>query len=116
MHRARKVTGRALANFESLLEPGACNADSPEQLLDQELSKKQLGHAVQSTLGQLNERYRTAITLRFLQDQPRELCAEHLGVKLGTFDVLLLRALRAFRKHWDALAHESPSAYEREAP
>ncbi len=116
MHRARKVTGRALANFESLLEPGACNADSPEQLLDQELSRKQLGQAVQSTLAQLNERYRTAIALRFLQDQPRELCAERLGVKLGTFDVLLLRALRAFRKHWDALAHERLSAYEREAP
>jgi RNA polymerase sigma-70 factor (ECF subfamily) len=106
MHRARKVTGRALASFESLLGPLHLAPASPEHLLDAELSRQKLGQAVQATLSQLNQRYREAIELRFLQDQPREMCAARLGVKIGTFDVLLLRALRAFRKRWEELATE----------
>ena len=104
MHRARKVTGRALCSFEALLEPLRSGPDSPEQLLDAAVSRRALGEAVQTTLGQINERYREAIALRFLEDHPREVCAERLGVKLGTFDVLILRALRAFRKRWELLA------------
>lgn len=104
MHRARKVTGRALSNLETLLEPLRPSPESPEQLLDAAVSRRALGEAVQTTLSQINERYREAISLRFLQDQPREVCAERLGVKLGTFDVLILRALRAFRKRWEELA------------
>jgi RNA polymerase sigma-70 factor (ECF subfamily) len=109
LHRARKASGRALANFEALLEPLRLGSDSPEHLLDQELSRQQLGQAVRHTLAQLNERYRVAITLRFLEDQPRSDCAQRLGVKIGTFDVLLLRALRAFRKHWEALPASYPT-------
>jgi RNA polymerase sigma-70 factor (ECF subfamily) len=101
MHRAKKVSGRVLANFESLLEPLYTPNASPEELLEREVSRHAIGEAVQATLGELNERYRRAIELRFLQDLSRETCAEQLGVKLGTFDVLLLRALRAFRKSWE---------------
>jgi len=101
MHRAKKVSGRVLANFESLLEPLCTPNASPEELFEHEVSRHALGEAVQATLGELNERYRRAIELRFLQDLSRETCAEQLGVKLGTFDVLLLRALRAFRKSWE---------------
>ena len=54
----------------------------------------------------INPRYRRAIELRFLEDKSREECAGAMEVKLGTFDVLLLRALRAFRKEWDALVGE----------
>jgi RNA polymerase sigma factor (sigma-70 family) len=104
MHRARKVTGRALCTFESLLEPLRSGPESPEQLLDAAASHRALGQAVQATLSQINERYREAIALRFLEDLPRETCAERMGVKLGTFDVLILRALRAFRKRWEELA------------
>lgn len=109
MHRARKITGRALANFEALLEPLARTPDSPEHLLEQETSRQRLGLAVQETLNQINARYREAIALRFLEDHSREVCASRLGVKIGTFDVLLLRALRAFRKRWEALYCERPS-------
>jgi RNA polymerase sigma factor (sigma-70 family) len=101
VHRARKVAGRALASFSALLEPLAVSPESPEQLLSDETSRQRLGNAVQATLGQINERYRQAIALRFLEDQPRDICASRLGVKVGTFDVLLLRALRAFRKRWE---------------
>jgi RNA polymerase sigma factor (sigma-70 family) len=116
MHRARKVTGRALANFQVLLEPLALAPDSPEQLLDEESSRRRLGSAVQATLAQINTRYREAIALRFLEDQPREVCAARLGVKVATFDVLLLRALRSFRKRWEELRAESPLGLDAEAP
>jgi RNA polymerase sigma factor (sigma-70 family) len=101
LHRARKVTGRALANFESLLEPLCTPPASPEDLLLGELTRQRLGQEVEATLSEINPRYRAAISLRFLQDQPREQCAEQLEVKLGTVDVVLLRALKAFRKRWE---------------
>jgi RNA polymerase sigma-70 factor, ECF subfamily len=115
MHRARKVTGRALASFEALLEPLALAPDSPEQLFEQESSRQRLGLAVQSTLSQINARYGQAIVLRFLEDQSREACAARLGVKVGTFDVLLLRALRAFRKRWEELHVDSSQIADAEA-
>ena len=52
-------------------------------------------------LARLNPRYRRALELRFFEERSRQECAAALEVKLGTFDVLLLRALRAFRKEWD---------------
>lgn len=116
MHRARKVTGRALANFEAMLGPLQLPAHTHEQMLDEERSRQQLGLAVHDTLSQINGRYREAIALRFLEDQPRELCASKLGVKLGTFDVLLLRALRAFRKRWEELRAARPLAADAEVP
>ena len=48
----------------------------------------------------INPRYRRALELRFFEERERAECAALLEVKLGTFDVLLLRALRAFRAEW----------------
>jgi RNA polymerase sigma-70 factor (ECF subfamily) len=55
---------------------------------------------IEDTMTLLQERYRTAIELRLVQELPREDCAKRLGVTIGTFDVLLFRAVRAFRKHF----------------
>lgn len=55
---------------------------------------------IDETMGQLAERYRTAIELRLVQELSREECAKRLGVTIGTFDVLLFRAVRAFRKQF----------------
>jgi len=55
---------------------------------------------IDDTMGQLQERYRTAIELRLIHELPREECARRLGVTIGTFDVLLFRAVRAFRKQF----------------
>jgi RNA polymerase sigma-70 factor (ECF subfamily) len=55
---------------------------------------------IDETMQQLQERYRTAIELRLIKELPREDCARRLGVTIGTFDVLLFRAVRAFRKHF----------------
>jgi RNA polymerase sigma-70 factor (ECF subfamily) len=65
---------------------------------------------IDDTMDQLQERYRTAIELRLVQELTREECAKRLGVTIGTFDVLLFRAVRAFRKHFGERAEtgESP--------
>lgn len=55
---------------------------------------------IDDTMGELADRYRLAIELRLIQELSREECAKRLGVTIGTFDVLLFRAVRAFRKHF----------------
>ena len=51
---------------------------------------------------------RRALELRFFEERARPECAEALGVKIGTFDVVLLRALRAFRREWTAAVGAAP--------
>jgi RNA polymerase sigma factor (sigma-70 family) len=53
---------------------------------------------VELSLSRLNERYAQALRLRLIEDRSREECAALLEVKVGTFDVLLHRACKAFRK------------------
>lgn len=53
---------------------------------------------IESVLSGLHPRYATVIRLRLCEDKPRAACAAALGVSVETFDVLLLRAVRAFRK------------------
>lgn len=55
-------------------------------------------HMVDLSLSRMNERYAQALRLRLIEDRDREECADILGVKVGTFDVLLHRACKAFKK------------------
>jgi len=59
---------------------------------------------IKAALSRLNPRYGEALRLRILEERSREHCASALGVSVATFDVVLLRALRAFRKSWQELA------------
>jgi RNA polymerase sigma-70 factor (ECF subfamily) len=54
-------------------------------------------------LDRIHPRYREAIRLRILEEKSREEAAAALGVSIGTFDVVLHRAMAAVRK---ALARE----------
>lgn len=101
MHRVKARTRRALASFEDLLAPLRPSAPRPEKELAAAQRHRLLGEHVASVLSAINPRYARAIRLRFLEERGREECAEAMEVKLGTFDVVLLRALRAFRKAWD---------------
>jgi RNA polymerase sigma-70 factor (ECF subfamily) len=103
MHRKRARLLRSLASFESLLAPLSASPTTDGTFEDREL-RELSALQVTRTLHVLNPRYRRALELRFFEEQPRERCAELLEVKLGTFDVLLLRALRAFRREWEQLA------------
>ena len=53
--------------------------------------------AIEAAFAQLNPRYAEALRLRLLQDLPRDVCAERLGVTVGNFDVIFFRASAAFR-------------------
>lgn len=76
----------------------------PEQQADAQLiaDQERAAHRarIDEAMGQLADRYRTAIELRLVQELTREECAKRLGVTVGTFDVLLFRAVRSFRKHF----------------
>lgn len=114
MHRVKARTKRALTSFEDLLAPLRGSAPRPEKELARAEREEQLKDAVATVLARINPRYARAIELRFLEDKSRPECAEAMDVKLGTFDVLVLRALRAFRKEWDALGEGRPSDPMRE--
>lgn len=103
MHRVKQRTRRALTSFEDLIAPIRPSAPRPEKTFEDAERARLLKEHVASVLGAINPRYRRAIELRFIEDKSREECAQELEVKLGTYDVLLLRALRAFRKEWDKL-------------
>jgi len=100
LHRARSRGERAMHSYQALLEP--LWADSGPPRPDHAHEQQRLRGAVAKVLGAIHPRYRRAIELRFLEDRPRPECAQTLAVSLGTFDVLLLRALRAFRAAWQA--------------
>jgi RNA polymerase sigma-70 factor (ECF subfamily) len=109
IHRERARTGKALSNFVDLLGPLTPPEADPGSALEHRREQEQLRAAVARTLERLNPRYRKAIELRILADESRQACAEQLQVSVPTFDVVLLRALRAFRKEWSAeMSSEKP--------
>jgi len=99
-HRDRARTGKALASFESLIAPLRDRGAAAEA--ERRLDQRHLRAAVEDALSQLSPRYRLAIQLRMLEDLPRAECARRMEIAIGNFDVLLLRALRAFRGAWVA--------------
>lgn len=100
MHRGRARTTRALCSFKNLIEPLRGEAAGPGQLVEAKDELEHIRRRVHDVCEKLNPRYREVIRLRFLEDISRRECAELMELKIGTLDVLVLRALRAFRKHW----------------
>jgi RNA polymerase sigma factor (sigma-70 family) len=100
VHRQSKRS-RKLA--DAMVHEIAVESD-PETHADAQLMADQERRAhrerIDDTMGLLQDRYRQAIELRLVQELSREECAKRLGVTIGTFDVLLFRAVRAFRKHF----------------
>jgi len=106
LERERARRGKALRGFAMLSAPlFEGQAPGPG---DDAGDAARLQAAVARVLDEINPRYRRALTLRFIEDRPRLECADLLEVKVATFDVLLLRALRAFRERWPA-ASQAPA-------
>ncbi|MAQ13456.1 MAG: RNA polymerase subunit sigma [Sandaracinus sp.] len=101
MHRVKQRTARALTSFEQMLDPLRPAGEGPADALEAADELQALRAAIAEVMERLNPRYRQAIELRFMEEKSREACAEELAVKVGTFDVVILRALRAFRREWD---------------
>jgi len=96
--RSRKTRARAVDRLAG--EPAPEPAPEPDWALLARARDAHLRAAVDTVLGELNPRYARALRTRFIDDTPRLACAEAFDVKVGTFDVLLLRAVRAFRAAW----------------
>lgn len=80
---------------------GAMGADRAHTAGEEEVLRQQLRARIEGVLEQMNQRYAQVLRLRLLEDRSREHCAETMGVKIGTLDVLLFRACKAFRQACD---------------
>ena len=78
-----------LTEAEEAAAPLLLSAEEERRLAQQRIDK---------VLALLHPRYAQAIRLRLGEERPRAECAELLAVSVETFDVLLFRAVRAFRK------------------
>jgi RNA polymerase sigma factor (sigma-70 family) len=94
--RSKRLADAMIHEVAVESDPGS-HADA-QLIADQE--RRAHRDRIEQTLAQLQDRYRLAIELRLVQELSREDCAQRLGVTIGTFDVLLFRAVRAFRKHF----------------
>ena len=103
MHRVKQRTARALTTFEQMLQPLSAGPRDPEDNVLAEDEQRALAERICAVMQVLNPRYRRAIELRFMEERSREDCADALEVKVSTFDVVVLRALRAFRREWDKM-------------
>jgi RNA polymerase sigma-70 factor (ECF subfamily) len=92
--RASGRRQRLRGAFSSHLDGIGPEPTSPaEEVVQRRLLRTQ----IETVLETLNPRYARVLRLRLLEDRSREECAELLEVKVGTLDVLLFRAVRAFR-------------------
>lgn len=83
-----------LTEAEDATAPMLLSAEEERRLAQQRIDK---------VLALLHPRYAHAIRLRLGEERPRAECAELLAVSVETFDVLLFRAVRAFRKAYGEL-------------
>ena len=98
VHRASKRS-RRLADAMAQELPSETDPEaSPDAMMMAEEERTLHRARIDEALGSLTERYRVAIQLRLIEELSREECARRLEVTVGTFDVLLHRAVRAFRK------------------
>ena len=95
--RRQRLRGAYLEHLESAAGP------DPEAL-DRRMFRADLRQQIEACFGEIQPRYARLLRLRLLEDRSREDCAELLEVKLGTLDVVMYRAVRAFRKAWEARA------------
>jgi RNA polymerase sigma factor (sigma-70 family) len=103
LHRARKREERLAGAYQEYLEQGGLgdpDGAHAEAVLGDEEHKARLRARIGETLGALHPRYAEAIRLRLVDEEPRARCAAALSVTVATFDVILFRALKAFRKRW----------------
>ena len=81
--------------------PDGCPSAEAEMIRLERL--RMLRGRVASTLAELPPRYAAALRLRLLEGRERADCAAALGVSIGTFDVVLFRATKAFARRWRPL-------------
>ena len=66
------------------------------------------GESIEECLDEINPRYRRVLELRLVQGVARDRAAAAMDVSIGTLDVLLFRACKAFRKVYVQRYGEGP--------
>ncbi len=90
--RRQRLRGSFLDHVESIGGP-----PPPSTAGEEEVRRAELRAQIESVLETMNPRYASVLRMRLLEDLDRKTCAEALEVKVGTLDVLLFRACKAFR-------------------
>jgi len=98
VHRARGRQRLLEAALAREAEASAAASEAADETFLAEEDRRRAAARIDAALSQLPERYALAIRLRLVEERAREECARDLGVKTATFDVVLFRAVRAFRK------------------
>jgi RNA polymerase sigma-70 factor (ECF subfamily) len=98
VHRRAQRAGRALELLAEEPPPASTAAD--EALIADE-ERRRCRARIDAIMDRLPPRYAEALRLRLVEERGRDECAQRLGITLGTFDVLLHRAIRAFRKQFE---------------
>ena len=104
---AAREERRRIALVARDLTPPPRPDDVVERLSDRERARTQIA----VVLDELRPRYALALRFRLLEDLPRSECAQMLEVSVATFDVVLLRAVLAFRKLWAARFSEDEGGF-----
>jgi RNA polymerase sigma-70 factor (ECF subfamily) len=88
---------QAIAEEPELTIGGSAGPGAEAALIAEE-ERRRNGARIRAALERLNPRYRRAIQLRLIEELPREECARRMEIAIGTFDVVLFRAVNAFRR------------------
>jgi RNA polymerase sigma-70 factor (ECF subfamily) len=97
VHRQRGRGRRLVDALQAEAEAEAQPAQVDDALIAAQ-DRARARERIDQALVALPERYARAIRLRLVEERGREECAREMGVQLGNFDVILFRAVRAFRK------------------
>lgn len=100
-HRRRASLTRRHDAMQSMLEPLMVPLPGADELMALAVDAQELEGRVGTTLDGINPRYARALRLRFFEGRSRAEAADEMAVKQGTFDVLVHRALKAFRRAWE---------------
>lgn len=100
-HRRRASLSRRHEAMRAMVEPLMQPQAGPDALLELADDATALQARVGQTLETINPRYARALRLRFFEGRSRAEAADEMDVKQGTFDVLVHRALKAFRTVWE---------------
>lgn len=100
--RRQRLRGAYLEHLESAAGPDA-------EAVQQRLVRADLRAQIDARFEEMNPRYARVLRLRLLEDRSRDECAALLEITLGALDVLMYRAVRAFRKAWEQHAANDAS-------
>ncbi|WP_428264758.1 RNA polymerase sigma factor [Haliangium sp.] len=100
VHRRSKRSQKLADALAAELPAATAPESRPDAQLIIEEERRRSRQRIDDTLARLSERYQRALRLRLIDELPREECARRMDITVGNFDVVLFRAVRAFRKRF----------------